>query len=122
MKKILVTMLIGIMSLFLLVGCGKKETKEPETVRYEIESSANTAIEIAEDYLKKVIDAENAFMKIRDFEKNYEQLSDANAKEDEIITYISEVMLDIAEDENRYNTDVIDSLNEDLQTLKDLLG
>lgn len=100
----------------------KKETKEPETVRYEIASSANTAIEIAEDYLKKVIDAENAFMKIRDFEKNYEQLSDANTKEDEIITYISEVMLDIAEDENRYNTDVIDSLNEDLQTLKDLLG
>lgn len=27
MKKILVTMLIGIMSLFLLVGCGKKRNK-----------------------------------------------------------------------------------------------
>lgn len=105
-----------------LAGCGKKETKEPETVRYEIESSANKAIEIVEDYLEKRIDADNAFMKIRDFEKNYEQLSDANTKEDEIITYISEVMLDIAEDENGYSTKLINSLNEDLQALKDLLN
>lgn len=122
MKKILATILICVAALLSLAGCGKKETKEPETVRYEIESSANKTIEIAEDYLKKRIDADNAFMKIRDFEKNYEQLSDANTKEDEIITYISEVMLDIAEDENGYSTKVIDSLNEDLQILKDLLN
>lgn len=122
MKKILATMLICLAALLSLAGCGKKETKEPETVRYEIESSANKAIEIVEDYLEKRIDADNAFMKIRDFEKNYEQLSDANTKEDEIITYISEVMLDIAEDENGYSTKLINSLNEDLQALKDLLN